>query len=479
MFSLQQCVALRPLLCDEAMSLPEIIGVQCDSRQVKPGDLFVAQPGPKQNGADFIQAARQAGAIAILGETEACDIRVTDARLALGIIDSAFHGDPSHHMAICGITGTNGKTTTAWLLRDMLAQGGLIPGLQTTVMREYPDVSEPSDRTTPGALELQTLFGAMRTAGCRAVSMEVSSHAIDQQRIAGTRFALRAFTNLTQDHLDYHKTMEAYYQVKRSFLAAAGDAPVVINSDDTYGRRLQQELDGRHLVTYSLHDTTADVWAEITQLAFTHTAFTLHFSNGLSYHVISRLVGEYNVSNMLCAAASAYALGVWPEVIVTALTEARPKWGRLEQVAPGVFVDYAHTDDALRHVLTTLRALLNHGRLICVFGCGGDRDRTKRPLMGRAVSETADYAVVTSDNPRTEDPNAIIAEILPAMSCAYEAEPDRLRAIHHALQLKHSEDIVVIAGKGHETYQEIHGIHHPFSDRAVVEEFYATTRTQH
>ncbi len=439
--------------------------VVCDSRAVTPGALFVAIPGTTVDGSRFIAEARARGAAAIMGATPDCDLLVDRPREAFACACAEHFGHPSEKLLLCGITGTNGKTTTAWLLRDMLAQGGLCPGLLTTVAVEWPGHSEEAQRTTPDARALQATLAAMAgEGGCRAAVMEVSSHAIDQARIGSTRFALTAFTNLTQDHLDYHKTMESYFEVKARFFLAHLEVPAVINADDPYGQRLLELLRNaghKRLYPYAVSQVEATYSATGTEATFILGGRTLSFRTALC--------GKYNLANLLCAATAAHALGVTPDAILCAITAATPRWGRLEQVAPRVFIDYAHTDDALINVLSTLREV-THGRLLCVFGCGGDRDRTKRPKMAAAVDAWADVALVTSDNPRTEAPEAIIADILPGFTrLTPYVEVDRARAIAHALEVQGEDDVILIAGKGHETYQEINGIRHPFSDADCVQ----------
>ena len=435
--------------------------VVCDSRRVTPGALFVAIPGTHDDGARHIAEARARGAAAVMGACEGCDIRVGDPRAAFAQACADHFGHPSEKLLLCGITGTNGKTTTAWLLRDILAQAGLNPGLLTTVAQQWPGHDAPADRTTPDARALQAALADMARAGCRAAVMEVSSHAIHQARVGAARFALTAFTNLTQDHLDYHGTMEAYFAAKARLFLDHPEAPAVINADDPYGRRLLGLLKGRpNLFPYAPSSIPAafdasGIRAELT-LGGRRVAFR------------TALCGRFNLANILCAATAATALGVRPEPILCALAAARPKWGRLEPAAPGVFVDYAHTDDALANVLAALRPL-TQGRLLCLFGCGGDRDRAKRPKMAAAVDRAADLAIVTSDNPRTEDPAAIIADILPGFSrLAPLVEPDRRAAIRRALALMRPGDVLLVAGKGHETYQEIGGRRTHFSDAEEI-----------
>lgn len=439
--------------------------VVCDSRAVTPGALFVAIPGTHDDGQRYIADARARGAAAIMGACDGCDLPVADPRSAFAEACAEHFGHPSEQLLLCGITGTNGKTTTAGLLAAMLAQGGLLPGLLTTVKVAWPGHEAEADRTTPDARTLQETLAKMVQAGCRAAVMEVSSHAIDQARIGATRFAVTAFTNLTQDHLDYHGTMEAYFQVKARFFLEHSQAPAVINSDDPYGQRLLEMLRaaGRtNLFPYAPSTLKATFSASGIEAELPLGPRTLRFH--------AALCGRYNLANIHCAATCAFALGVSPDAILCAITVAHPQWGRLEPAAPRVFIDYAHTDDALSNVLSTLREI-TPGRLICVFGCGGDRDVTKRPKMGAAVDRLADVAIVTSDNPRTENPEAIIRDILPGFKTHTPlVEADRRAAIAQALALQGPEDTVLIAGKGHETYQEIQGVKHPFSDAKVVQE---------
>ena len=435
--------------------------IVCDSRRVTPGALFVAIPGTHDDGARYVAEARAKGAAAVMGACAGCDLHVDDPRAAFAEACAEHFGRPSERLLLCGITGTNGKTTTAWLLRDMLAQGGLLPGLLTTVAVQWPGHDTPADRTTPDARTLQATLADMAAAGCRAAVMEVSSHAIDQARVGACRFALTAFTNLTQDHLDYHRTMEAYFAVKARLFLGHPAAPAVINADDHYGRRLLALLRGRdNLFPYAVSALKAHFTPTGTEAEIPLGGRTVAFRTALC--------GRYNLANLLCAATAAHALGVSADAILCAIAAAKPRWGRLEPVAPHVFVDYAHTDDALANVLSTLRTL-TRGRLICVFGCGGDRDRTKRPKMAAAVDRWADVPIVTSDNPRTESPQAIIADILPGFRDHTPlVEPDRRAAIRRALALRGEDDVVLIAGKGHETYQEIAGVRHPFSDAEEV-----------
>ncbi len=443
--------------------MDQFTNVVSDSRLVTPGALFIAIPGVHQNGARYITEARNRGAKEVWGTTSDCDRIIENPRETYANCCAEFFDFPSRKMFVCGITGTNGKTTTSLLLKNMLAQGGLCPGLITTVETQWPGYQAPSQWTTPEAYILQETFKKMVATGCRAVVMEVSSHAIDQARIAGTQFAVTLFTNLTQDHLDYHKTMEDYFAVKAKFFLDQPQAPAVINIDDPYGQRLLTLLkeQGRtNLYPYSIKEINATFTSQGIEAIIPIGDRKISFR--------TRLCGRYNLSNILCAATAAHALGVSADAILMAICEAKPQWGRLEPILPNVFIDYAHTDDALRNVLATLKECCK-GRLICVFGCGGDRDKTKRPRMASAVEDYADVVYVTSDNPRSESPLAIIQDILPGFTKTHPfVEPDRRLAIQKAMKLRQLEDIILIAGKGHEPYQEIMGVKYPYSDTEAI-----------
>jgi UDP-N-acetylmuramoyl-L-alanyl-D-glutamate--2,6-diaminopimelate ligase len=347
----------------------------------------------------------------------------------------------------------------------------------STVQCEYAGREIKSSRTTPDAVELQALLASMRASGCDSVSMEVSSHAIEQQRVGGMRFASAAFTNLSRDHLDYHHDMETYFHVKeRLFLSlseANPGAPAIINADDAYGARLIRTLATRKLAVVSYgFDASATVCALDLHLTPDGSRFTLQTPQGAAA-VQAHLLGRYNVANLLCATAVACQAGVPFPAIVGVIESARPRWGRLERVATplsaAVFVDYAHTDDALAKVLPTLREI-THGRLLVVFGCGGNRDSSKRPIMGRVAAELADHVILTSDNPRTENPQAILDEIAAGIpsGCSYERIADRREAILAALRQGQAGDVILIAGKGHETTQEFDNRSIPFDDREQV-----------
>ena len=466
--------------CTAPASL-EVGGICCDSRLARPGDIFVAISGQKDEGLRYIEQAVARGAVAIAAGTPPPPasprwIQLANARPALAQMACAINRDPSRTLDVYGITGTNGKTTVAGLLRDVLQAGGRRTGLISTVEYSYGERTISAGRTTPDSCELQGLLAAMRSDGCVAAVMEVSSHALDQHRVGGMRFAAAAFTNLTRDHLDYHRDIENYHLAKQRLfeqLAATNPgAPAVINRDDPHGERLLATAAalGLRPVSYGLGGE-ADIRASGISLDARGSRFLLETPAG-SVALSLALLGRYNVANSLCVAGMALAAGIPLATVAAALEAARPRWGRLEKVATphpaAIFVDYAHTDDALRNVLSTLREITPR-RLIVVFGCGGNRDRTKRPLMGRAAVELADVAIVTSDNPRMEEPLDIIAEITAGMTGhPYLTEPDRRAAISLALQTAGEGDVVLIAGKGHETYQDVR--HHmlAFDDRAEV-----------
>lgn len=461
----------------------DIEGVAYDSRQVRPGYLFVALSGQQADGRAFVADAVNRGAVAVLAESECAVpngvtfIAVQDARQALAEIACAFYGHPSERLRMIGITGTNGKTTTSFFCRDILNAAGVSAGLIGTISYEIGRRRIPAGRTTPEAPDIQAMLDQMLKAGCRAAVMEVSSHGLDQKRVWGIDFDVGVFTNLSQDHLDYHKTMERYFAAKAQLFRSLGQmskkARAVINMDDSWGMRLANTGGlNAELVMYGRHPNAA-VRADEVRSTAEGSTFRLITPWGETETRI-RLPGAFNVSNALAAAAACGALGISLEIIAEALGNMRSVPGRLEPVPVArpfkVFVDYAHTPDALANVLETLRPL-TRGRLIVVFGCGGNRDRGKRPLMGAVASRAADHVILTSDNPRREDPEAILREIeqgVPA-GASVEKEVNRERAIQKALEQAGAGDVVLIAGKGHETYQEFADAVVPFDDREVVQ----------
>lgn len=463
-------------------------GVVADSRQAAPGCVFVAVPGVRDDGAKFASAAAARGATAIVAAPGAdigdCGgarvVRVADPRLALAFLASECCGRPSERMRVFAVTGTNGKTTIAGIVRDIMRESGVECGLLSTVEYSWPGHREDASRTTPDPVSLQRSLAEMLSAGCGAASMEASSHALDQERLAFTRLAAAGFTNLTQDHFDYHGGFDDYFRCKRKLFSQLGSlnpgAPAAINADDQYGVRLLDEAAGLGVtpVAYSLAPgAAAPVRAEDIREDSDSTAFRLCAFGGAA-EVTTSLIGRHNVSNILCAAAMAIPAGVPLGTVADAIAGLMPRWGRLEPfAAPNgarLFVDYAHSPDAIARALAALRGVVR-GRLAIVFGCGGDRDRAKRPLMAAAAARGADFVVVTSDNPRGEDPEAIIDEVVAGF--AGSATPwvriaDRREAIAAAAEWTREGDVVLIAGKGHENYQEVAGVRHHFDDREIV-----------
>jgi UDP-N-acetylmuramoyl-L-alanyl-D-glutamate--2,6-diaminopimelate ligase len=461
-----------------------------DSRRVRPGTLFFCVPGEKVDGHGFAARAVEARAAALVVEREleldVAQVVVPDARAAMASMAARFFGDPTAELRVAGITGTNGKTTTAFLLQEILESAGVRCGLLGTVKQVVGGVEEEVERTTPEAIDLQGTFRRMVDGGDRACAMEVSSHALALHRADAIHFDVALFTNLTQDHLDFHADMEDYFHSKR-LLFEMGPGVAIVNVDDAYGRRLAEEFE---CVTLSATGVAADLAASDVGLGPSGGEFTViprptglkRLDNGRlrpvsrEWRVKTRLPGDFNVANALGAFAAALALGVEPEAAAAGLAQAAPPPGRFEPIDEGqpfsVIVDYAHTPDSLENVLRAARGL-GEGRVISVFGAGGDRDRGKRPRMGRAGAELSDLAIVTSDNPRSEDPEAIVAEILAGIDDrgGVEVEVDRRAAIALALSRAEPGDTVVIAGKGHEQGQEFEdGRKLPFDDRQVARE---------
>ncbi|HEU4678659.1 MAG TPA: UDP-N-acetylmuramoyl-L-alanyl-D-glutamate--2,6-diaminopimelate ligase [Terrimicrobiaceae bacterium] len=452
-----------------------------DSRRASPGTLFFALTGARLNGAQFVAQAAEKGAVAIVSDTAlpACAppfIRVPNARAAMADMAAAFYGNPAGKLKVMGVTGTNGKTTTAFLVKHLLDADQRRCGLVGTVKYCIGDTEIDAPRTTPESLDLQELLAGMIDAGNKAVAMEVSSHGLVQHRTRAIEFDAAVFTNLTQDHLDYHGTMENYFEAKTVLFeglpAQKKKGRAIINMDDRYGHRLIERLKRRvSVVTYGLR-VGCDYRA--TDIRFDATGSEFHLeAKGRSYLVRLPLIGSFNIYNALAALAAASSMGMELRAAVAAIAKAPQVPGRLERVPAKrsfqVFVDYAHTEDALRNVLRTLREL-QPARLITVFGCGGDRDRAKRPLMAAASEELSDWSILTSDNPRTEDPTRIISEMRAGLRTnRYEEIPDRTEAIRRAVTLAGTGDIVLIAGKGHENYQEFADRKIPFDDVAVAQ----------
>jgi len=472
---------------------PEIGSLHCRSTDVVSGGLFVAIAGTRANGHDFIADAIDRGASALVA-SRPIDVPVpvvvsADPRRLMANLAARFFGNPSDRLCLVGITGTNGKTTVAYLVEAILATAGKAVGVIGTVNTRFGGQVLPSPVTTPESIDLQALLARMAGSGITHVVMEVSSHGIDQHRIGGCHFDVGVFTNLTQDHLDYHGTMDAYWNCKKRLFSdylfngpKQGRARAVVNGLSPYGRQLATLMPAQTIVTGN--DPSAGLWADSPAMALTGTTCRVHSPSG-AFELSSPLVGYHNLENLLCAVGVGQALGLDPGTIGRALSRCAGAPGRLERVVDPagrhIFVDYAHSPDALERVLVTIRAL-GQTRLICVFGCGGDRDRGKRPLMGDIAARVSDLVVVTSDNPRSEDPLAIIADILPGIDKAKAVqleqtaalapgaagavvEPDRAKAIGLALRAARPGDTVLIAGKGHETYQLIGGQVLAFDDR--------------
>ena len=463
-------MTLRDLLGAGAPEI-EVSGLAYSSASVKPGDLFFCVRGFSADGHDFAADAVARGAAALVCERPLCsgvpEVVVDDVRAAMGPAAARFYGDPTAELEVVGITGTNGKTTTAFLVRHLLEAGGVQCGLLGTVKRVVGGVEEQVERTTPEAIDLQATFRRMVDGGDRACAMEVSSHALELGRVAGVRFASRVFTNLTQDHLDFHQTMDAYFRAKRRLFEQPGAS--VVNVDDEYGRRIAAEVPA---TTFAVH-RDADYRARDVRFDLTGSSFACESPDG-RLELRCPLPGLFNVQNALGAVAVARGMGVPGRVIEQALAGFGRVPGRFEPVDEGqdfgVLVDYAHTPDSLENVLRAAREVAR-GRVHVVFGAGGDRDRGKRPLMGRAARALADRVIVTSDNPRNEDPEAIAGQVMEGTGPDVERELDRRRAIALALQTAEPGDVVVIAGKGHEQGQEFEGGRkEPFDDVSVARE---------
>jgi UDP-N-acetylmuramoyl-L-alanyl-D-glutamate--2,6-diaminopimelate ligase len=459
---------------------PTVARVVCDSRQVMPGDLFVAVAGSVADGHRFLADAVTRGAVAVIverpeaapaGVPSAC---VDDGRMAIARLAHLMVGNPTEKLTVCGITGTNGKTTTTFLVRAILDAAGHRTGLLGTISYQIGRRDLPANNTTPGPVDLANYFAEMVREGYDAAVMEVSSHALDQRRVAGIDFRVAAFTNLTPEHLDYHHDLATYRAAKGLLFAGLSrDAAAVLNRDDAASQTFADATPARRIVWYS-STGPAEVCATDVVLTMRGSRFMLHLGDA-AVPVALALIGGHNVTNALTAAGTAWALGLAPETIVAGLEAVKAVPGRLEPVECGqpfaVLVDFAHTDDALENCLRAARPLAK-GRLIAVFGCGGDRDRTKRPRMARVAERLADLVVVTNDNPRTEQPEAIADEIFTGFErpAAVVRQLDRAAAIRQAVALAKAGDVIVLAGKGHEPYQIIGTTKHDFDDRREARE---------
>jgi len=468
---------LAPLI--DALAPVEVVGrapvdvtdLAYDARDAGPGSLYFCIPGSRADGHDFAREALANGAAALVVQRPldlpVPQLVVENARRAMPVAADEFFGRPTEQLEVAGVTGTNGKTTTAFLLYAILAAAGRGPGLRGTIESRIGGGRRPAIRTTPEAIDLQRAFREMLDAGDRSAAVEATSHGSELGRLDRVRFSALVFTNLTQDHLDFHGTLERYFDAKRRLFTEARP-PAAVNVGDEHGRRLAEELRGHNeVLTFGLADD-AELRPEELELGPRGARFR---AGGIELE--TRLRGRFNVENILGGVAAARLLGIDDDAIAYGVKELRGVPGRFEAVDEGqpfaVLVDYAHTPDSLENVLRTARDLAQN-RVICVFGCGGDRDRGKRPLMGRIATELADVAIVTSDNPRSEEPEAIIAEILEGAGSEAEVEPDRREAIARAVATADEGDVVVIAGKGHEQGQQFADRTIPFDDREVASE---------
>lgn len=466
----------------------EIGKLQYDSRKVQRSDCFIALKGGKYDGHTFIQNAINQGAkVVVLQHDEVLPdslcmhrgvikVVVPDTRKALAVMSSNYYGHPSEKMKFIGVTGTNGKTTTSHLVKAILEATGEKVGLVGTIEYKIGERILPATHTTPESLELNELFGMMVEDKCTSVAMEVSSHALDQSRIYGLDFDVAIFTNLTQDHLDYHRTMEKYFEAKKIlFTELKPTSYAVINHDDRWGIMINDSIRTK-TISYGI-DSAADVQAKDLKFAMNGTTLTINNSHG-EFTFTTSLIGKFNIYNVLAAYSTGLALGIPREQIIQGINNMKNVRGRFERIASPsgwtAIVDYAHTPDALENCLKTIQDILptqNRGRIITVFGAGGDRDKTKRPLMGRIAGDYSDIIIVTSDNPRTEEPEKIIDDIIRGITrhASVLRELDRRTAIERAISCAQRGDVILIAGKGHEDYQVIGQEKIHFSDREIVE----------
>ncbi|MCC7344517.1 MAG: UDP-N-acetylmuramoyl-L-alanyl-D-glutamate--2,6-diaminopimelate ligase [Deltaproteobacteria bacterium] len=488
---LSQLIQDLPFLEKRHFADVEIAGLSSHSGEVKPGFLFVAIHGTKIDGHHFIDNALERGAAALVVEREVPVakkvpvFKVQNSRASLSRLAARWHGDPTKEIPVVGVTGTNGKTTITYLLGAIFQAAGKTPGILGTIGCRYNGINLPNAHTTPESIEIQRLFREMKTAGVDAVAMEVSSHAVDMRRVEDVFFDVGVFTNLTPEHLDYHKSMELYFESKKRLflqLLPRGKGPkrAVLNADDRYGMKLIDAVKEVPVWTYStMAQSKWDFYAREWRSDLSGTQAVIATPQGVA-EFRSPLIGAFNLSNILAAAAAAAALEIPLETIARAVAAFDGVPGRLERIENDkgihVFVDYAHTPDALKNVLGALQNL-NPPKILTVFGCGGDRDRAKRPIMGREVARLSNVAVVTSDNPRTEDPQKIIGEILPGveeggMTPGRDAfvEPDRKAAIEKAIAMAKPGEVVLIAGKGHEDYQILGTEKVHFDDRETARE---------
>ena len=456
----------------------EIRELCADSRKAAPGALFFCTPGMHRDAHDFAPQAVSKGAVALVVERrldiDVPQVMVEDVRKAMSYIAAAFFGDPADELMLLGITGTKGKTTTSFLLKAIMEEAGYKTGLIGTVCSMIGEETLPNQLTTPDPIETQGLLRAMVDAGCKAVIMEVSAHALDMHRLAGLKFRVGAFSNFSQDHLDYFGDMASYFAAKMKFFAPEMCEEIVYNVDDEAVCEGIQAL-GRHALRVGIR-ASSDVYANDVEIGERGCSFLMTWHKEFRVSISLRLAGIFNVYNALMAAGMAICVGVGPEAIRAGLEKVRAVPGRIELLDTGtpyrVILDYAHSPDSLENILKAVRETAK-GRMIALFGCGGNRDAMKRPIMGEIAGELADYCILTSDNPRNEDPMAILDAIeagIKPTGCPYTVIENRREAIRCALNMAQKDDVVVLAGKGHETYQEIKGVKHPFDEKVVVAE---------
>lgn len=459
----------------------EVSGISYDSRKIQSGDLFAALPGEHHHGIKFLDQALENGASSILTDRRVQSklpvIVVKDARLALASLSSFFFHQPSAKLRLIGVTGTNGKTTTTYLLHSIFKQASVRSGLLGTIRYEGKDFSSAASLTTPESVDLQKMLAKMVEEGCRACVMEVSSHSLVQHRVAGCIFEAGIFTNLTQDHLDYHKTMEEYFQAKRGLFSnvTCKTKMAIVNHDDPYGQRILTERRNQGLEALSFGaDPRANFHIQSWITSPSGSQITIRYQNSET-HIETPLIARYNAYNVCGAFAAATSLRIDPETIMSGILGMKQVPGRLEKVELGqpflILIDYAHTEDALRQLLNTVRGYAEK-RILLVFGCGGERDRGKRPVMGQVGCQLADEIFLTSDNPRNEDPEQIVGDVMAGIQAADRRKvhiiPDREEAIREALRIAREGDALVLAGKGHENYQIIGNEKIHFDEREIL-----------
>ena len=458
----------------------EITGISYDSRKTEPGNIFVAIKGTREDGHRFIDNAIRKGAVCIVLESKdfikdgISFIRVKDTRKALSKLSKNYFSPPLNDMNIIGITGTNGKTTTSYLIESILRSSGRNVGVIGTISYRFSGKTIKADMTTPESLELMKLLRDMADEGIKDVVMEVSSHSLSQERARDCPFKIAVFTNITRDHLDYHGSIKSYFDAKKRLFLEYDPEFCVINRDDTFGRKLIKEIKGRNLITYGLKD--ADIVAKDIEIDKEGIKAEILLPNRESVKLRSRLIGKFNLYNILASISTCYLLEIEKDFIEEGISNFGGVPGRMELIknggSPYVIIDYAHTPDALLNVIRTIKDIFP-GRLITVFGCGGERDKGKREIMGRIAGSLSDFVIITSDNPRSEDPYSIMKQIekgLESVSSNYLLEIDRKEAIRKAIKIAGKEDVILVAGKGHEDYQIIGNKRIPFEDRSVVKE---------